>query len=473
MTMKNYDIESLNEEQKLALKEINGAVLVTAGAGSGKTRLLTHRVAYLIDQLGVSPYNILAITFTNKAAGEMKERISKMVQGAENVWISTFHSMCARILRKEIGELEPYDKNFSIYSDTETDKLVKDIFNEKSIIDDKDKLKKSFYFHLSNWKNGTMKLSEYIASRSDEEDIRRIGSLIYEYEARMKKNNALDFDDLLRKTLELFLEKPHILEYYSTRFKYILVDEFQDTNSVQYKLVKMLTKVHGNVFVVGDEDQCIYSWRGANFQNIFDFKKDFQNVKVFKLERNYRSTASILNIANNVIKNNGMFDVELSIWALSQFAQGGLLAVPNSSLNTGLIANRAISLWPYSKLNDRRVYFGDKFITVVPDEQKTPAFKFGSTVDDGYACYFNHGQLVAKKFEYFYDVEYPNFGCNFESYTNEDFIEIESLTPLFTLEAGEVAVHTETWAIADNVKCPARDDEAAIEKHCKEILKKF
>ncbi len=176
---------------------------------------------------------------------------------------------------------------------------------------------------------------------------------------------------------------------------------------------------------------------------------------------------------NNVIKNNGMFDVELSIWALSQFAQGGLLAVPNSSLNTGLIANRAISLWPYSKLNDRRVYFGDKFITVVPDEQKTPAFKFGSTVDDGYACYFNHGQLVAKKFEYFYDVEYPNFGCNFESYTNEDFIEIESLTPLFTLEAGEVAVHTETWAISDNVKCPARDDEAAIEKHCKEILKKF
>ena len=304
MTMKNYDIESLNEEQKLALKEIDGAVLVTAGAGSGKTRLLTHRVAYLIDQLGVSPYNILAITFTNKAAGEMKERISKMVQGAENVWISTFHSMCARILRKEIGELEPYDKNFSIYSDTETDKLVKDIFNEKSIIDDKDKLKKSFYFHLSNWKNGTMKLSEYIASRSDEEDIRRIGSLIYEYEARMKKNNALDFDDLLRKTLELFLEKPHILEYYSTRFKYILVDEFQDTNSVQYKLVKMLAKVHGNVFVVGDEDQCIYSWRGANFQNIFDFKKDFQNVKVFKLERNYRSTASILNIANNVIKNN-------------------------------------------------------------------------------------------------------------------------------------------------------------------------
>ena len=190
--MKNYDIESLNEEQKLALKEIDGAVLVTAGAGSGKTRLLTHRVAYLIDQLGVSPYNILAITFTNKAAGEMKERISKMVQGAENVWISTFHSMCARILRKEIGELEPYDKNFSIYSDTETDKLVKDIFNEKSIIDDKDKLKKSFYFHLSNWKNGTMKLSEYIASRSDEEDIRRIGSLIYEYEARMKKNNALN-----------------------------------------------------------------------------------------------------------------------------------------------------------------------------------------------------------------------------------------------------------------------------------------
>ncbi len=176
---------------------------------------------------------------------------------------------------------------------------------------------------------------------------------------------------------------------------------------------------------------------------------------------------------NNVIKNDGMFDIELSIWALSQFAHGGLLAVPNSSLDTGLIANRAVSMWPYSKMNDRRVYFGDKFITVVPDKKKTPAFKFGSTVDDGYACYFNHGQLVAKKFEYYYDVEYPNYGCNFESYTNEDFIEIESLTPLFTLEAGEVAVHTEMWAVMDNVKCPERTDEKTIERHCREILKKF
>ena len=174
---------------------------------------------------------------------------------------------------------------------------------------------------------------------------------------------------------------------------------------------------------------------------------------------------------NHVIKNNGMFDLELSIWALSQFAHGGLLAVPNSTLDTGLVANRAIAMWPYSKMNDRRVCFGDKFITVVPDKEKTPAFKFGSTVDSGYACYFNHGQLVAKKFEYFYDVEYPNFSCNFESYTNEDFIEIESLTPLFTLEAGEVAVHTEVWAVMDNVKCPDRKDEAEIGKLCNQILK--
>ena len=176
---------------------------------------------------------------------------------------------------------------------------------------------------------------------------------------------------------------------------------------------------------------------------------------------------------NNIIKNDTMFDIELSIWGITQFCGGGMLAVPNSRLDTGLIANRAVAMWPYSKMNDRRVYFGDKYITVVPDGRDTPPFKFGYTVDEGYACYFNHGQLVAKKFEYFYDVEYPNFSCNFESYTNKEFIEIETLTPLFTLEAGEVSVHTEHWAAIDGVKCPERTDEKAIERHCREILKKF
>lgn len=302
--MLGYNIESLNEEQKSALNAIDGAILVTAGAGSGKTRLLTHRVAFLIDQKKVSPYNILAITFTNKAAGEMKERISQMVDGADQVWISTFHSMCAKILRREISALTPFDKNFTIYSDTESEKAVKDIFEERSIFDEKDKLKKSLFYHLSAWKNGVMSLQEYLDCHSDDEDMRKIGMLMSEYEDKLARLNALDFDDLLRKTYDLFKNNPDILNRYATRFEYILVDEFQDTNTVQYELVKMLASVHGNVFAVGDEDQCIYSWRGANFKNIFSFKKDFPNVKVFKLERNYRSTSSILNVANNVIKNN-------------------------------------------------------------------------------------------------------------------------------------------------------------------------
>lgn len=302
--MLGYNIESLNEEQKSALNAIDGAILVTAGAGSGKTRLLTHRVAFLIDQKRVSPYNILAITFTNKAAGEMKERISQMVEGADKVWISTFHSMCAKILRREISALTPFDKNFTIYSDTESEKAVKDIFEERSIFDEKDKLKKSLFYHLSAWKNGVMSLQEYLDCHSDDEDMRKIGMLMSVYEDKLAHLNALDFDDLLRKTYDLFKNNPDILNRYATRFEYILVDEFQDTNTVQYELVKMLASVHGNVFAVGDEDQCIYSWRGANFKNIFSFKKDFPNVKVFKLERNYRSTSSILNVANNVIKNN-------------------------------------------------------------------------------------------------------------------------------------------------------------------------
>lgn len=302
--MLGYNIESLNKEQKSALNAIDGAILVTAGAGSGKTRLLTHRVAFLIDQKRVSPYNILAITFTNKAAGEMKERISQMVDGADQVWISTFHSMCAKILRREISALTPFDKNFTIYSDTESEKAVKDIFEERSIFDEKDKLKKSLFYHLSAWKNGVMSLQEYLDCHSDDEDMRKIGMLMSVYEDKLARLNALDFDDLLRKTYDLFKNNPDILNRYATRFEYILVDEFQDTNTVQYELVKMLASVHGNVFAVGDEDQCIYSWRGANFKNIFSFKKDFPNVKVFKLERNYRSTSSILNVANNVIKNN-------------------------------------------------------------------------------------------------------------------------------------------------------------------------
>lgn len=297
-----YDINSLNEEQLAPLKETKGAVLVTAGAGSGKTRLLTHRVAYLIKECGVDPYRILAITFTNKAAGEMKERIMSMVDGAEKVWISTFHSMCAKILRREIDVMPPFTRDFSIYSESDSDKVIKEVLAESGV--DDDKIKKAVVKHLSNWKNGGQSLEEYLNTHSDEYDMQKIGRCIAAYQNKLKKNNALDFDDLLCKTIELFKTFPQILDYYANRFEYVLVDEFQDTNLVQYNLVKMLSSVHKNLFVVGDEDQCIYSWRGANFQNIFNLKKDFPDLKTYKLERNYRSTSEIIKIANNVIKNN-------------------------------------------------------------------------------------------------------------------------------------------------------------------------
>lgn len=298
----SYDEKSLNQEQLLALKETEGVVLVTAGAGSGKTKLLTHRIAYLIEELGENPYNILAITFTNKAAGEMRERVASMVDGADRIWISTFHSMCAKILRMEIENLSPFTKDFTIYSESDSEKVLKEIFNEYGVSDDK--IKKAVSYHLSNWKNGSQSLEEYLTYHKDEFDMKRIGQYIMAYQDKLKKNNALDFDDLLLKTVEIFKKYPEILEKYAYRFKYILVDEFQDTNLVQYNLIKMLAHIHGNLFVVGDEDQCIYSWRGANFQNIFNIKKDFNDVKIFKLERNYRSTKEIISVANNVIKNN-------------------------------------------------------------------------------------------------------------------------------------------------------------------------
>lgn len=298
----NYDINSLNEEQLAPLKQVDGAVLVTAGAGSGKTRLLTHRVAYLIEHEGVSPFNILAITFTNKAAGEMKERISNMVAGADRVWISTFHSMCAKILRMDIEHLPPFTKDFSIYSESDSDKVIKEVLGERGISDDK--IKKELVYHISNWKNNGQSYVDYIKSHESEYDIQKIGSMMLAYNEKLAKNNALDFDDLLVKTVELFTKNPDVLDKYARRFEYILVDEFQDTNLVQYNLVKMLASVHKNVFAVGDEDQCIYSWRGANFQNIFNFKKDFEGAKTFKLERNYRSTNEIISVANNVIKHN-------------------------------------------------------------------------------------------------------------------------------------------------------------------------
>lgn len=299
--MEKFDINSLNDEQKEALFQTDGVVLVTAGAGSGKTRLLTHRICLLLEK-GVSPYNILAITFTNKATNEMKNRIAQMTDKA--IWISTFHSMCVRILRENIESLDGYTKNFTIIDENDKEKIVKELAKKYQC--DEDELK-TIMCHIDNIKNRGIAIADYFVEQqgsASNAQLKEYERICFEYEDYLKKNNSLDFDDLLNKTYRLFCDCPHVLAKYANRFEYILVDEFQDTNLVQYKLVKFLASVHKNLFVVGDEDQCIYSWRGANFKNIFDLQKDFENVHVFKLERNYRSTKNILTMANNVIANN-------------------------------------------------------------------------------------------------------------------------------------------------------------------------
>lgn len=296
-----FSINDLNKTQLEIAKDTEGAILVTAGAGSGKTRLLTHRICYLIENLNVQPENIIAITFTNKATNEMKERIEKMIPSSKGVWISTFHSMCVKILRNSIDRLEGYTKFFSIYDESDKDKLIKQILKENEI--DVSDFKSKILWHISNAKNLGLSPSEYGDNCKYEpfkEDILKVYS---QYENVLKANNALDFDDLLAKTLYLFKKDPQVLEYYQTKFRYILVDEFQDTNLVQYKLIKMLAGKHGNIFVVGDEDQCIYCWRGANIDNIKNFIRDF-NAKVYKLEQNYRSSKNIIKSANELIKNN-------------------------------------------------------------------------------------------------------------------------------------------------------------------------
>ncbi len=300
----------LNEEQIKPAIDTNGAILVTAGAGSGKTRLLTERISYLINECGVSPSNILAITFTNKATNEMKERLAKVCENADQIWISTFHSMCAKILRENISNLEGFNRFFTIYDTSDKDKLLKKIVLDLGFESDQ---VKDFACEIDRAKNLGFDPHEYyqiIEFKSNAKDIEKV----YEnYQMQLAKNNALDFDDLLVKTLELFKSCPNVLKHYSNRFKYIHIDEFQDTNLVQYKIAKLLASEHKNIFVVGDEDQCIYGWRGANIENIMNFRQDFLNVKCYKLERNYRSTKNILNIANKLIKHN-VSRIEKVLW---------------------------------------------------------------------------------------------------------------------------------------------------------------
>ena len=295
-----FSLDTLNDHQRKIAMDTEGAILVTAGAGSGKTRLLTHRICHLIENQGVSPHNILAITFTNKATNEMRERIGKMVPNSTGITIKTLHSFCAGILRADINKLEGFDSHFSVYDTSDQDKLLKKVIKELNI---DDKIAKYCGYHISKAKNDGLTPAEYLADNKNQPNIEDYCKVYAEYQRQLKSNNALDFDDLLTKALELFHSSPSTLEYYQNKFKYIHVDEFQDTNLVQYKIIKLIAGKYKNVFVVGDEDQCIYCWRGANIDNIKNFTKDYE-CKLYKLEQNYRSTKNIIKTANKLIKNN-------------------------------------------------------------------------------------------------------------------------------------------------------------------------
>ena len=299
--MSIYD--TLNDKQKEAVLHTEGPLLILAGAGSGKTRVLTHRIAYLIDQCGVNPWNILAITFTNKAAGEMRERVDNLVGfGAESIWVSTFHSMCVRILRRHI-QLLGYDTNFTIYDADDQKTLMKDVCKLLQI-DTKIYKERNLLSAISHAKNELVTPEQFRLEAGGDFAQRKIAEVYEEYEKQLRANNALDFDDLLVKTVQLFQTQRDVLEYYQNRFRYIMVDEYQDTNTVQFELIRLMSMGSRNLCVVGDDDQSIYKFRGANIKNILNFEKVFEDAKVIKLEQNYRSTGNILNAANAVISHN-------------------------------------------------------------------------------------------------------------------------------------------------------------------------
>ena len=299
--MSIYD--KLNEPQREAVYHTDGPLLILAGAGSGKTRVLTHRIAYLIEERNVNPWNILAITFTNKAAGEMRERVDSLVGfGSESIWVSTFHSMCVRILRRFIDRLG-YDNRFAIYDTDDQKTLMKEVC-KKVAIDTKVFKERSLMSAISSAKNELILPDEFELNAGGDFAKLKIAKVYREYEAQLKANNALDFDDLLVKTVLLLQTQPDVLENYQERFRYIMVDEYQDTNTVQFQLVRLLAGKYRNLCVVGDDDQSIYKFRGANIRNILDFEHEFSDACVIKLEQNYRSTGNILNAANRVIANN-------------------------------------------------------------------------------------------------------------------------------------------------------------------------
>ena len=299
--MSIYD--TLNPKQKEAVLHTDGPLLILAGAGSGKTRVLTHRIAYLIDECGVNPWNIMAITFTNKAAGEMRERVDNLVGfGAESIWVSTFHSSCVRILRRHIENLG-YTTSFSIYDSDDQKTLMRQVFKTLDI-DTKQFKERSVLAAISSAKDKLITPEEFLLNAGGDFREKKTGEIYKEYQKQLKKNNALDFDDLIVKTVELFQNNPQILDYYQERFRYIMVDEYQDTNMAQFKLVSLLDSKYRNLCVVGDDDQSIYRFRGADIQNILSFENTFPGTMVIKLEQNYRSTQNILDAANEVIRHN-------------------------------------------------------------------------------------------------------------------------------------------------------------------------
>lgn len=299
--MSSYDL--LNPMQKEAVFCTEGPLLVLAGAGSGKTRVLTHRIAYLIEEKQVNPWNIMAITFTNKAAGEMRERVDRQVEhGSDSIWVSTFHSSCVRILRRHIAFLG-YDTNFTIYDTDDQKTLMKQVYKSMEI-DSRMYKERAVMSQISSAKDELISPEEFMLNAAGDYYQRKVAEIYAEYQKRLKKNNALDFDDLIVKTVELFQNHPEVLEYYQNRFQYIMVDEYQDTNTAQFKLIHLLASKHRNLCVVGDDDQSIYKFRGANIGNILNFEDAFPGARVIKLEQNYRSTQNILNAANAVIRNN-------------------------------------------------------------------------------------------------------------------------------------------------------------------------
>jgi DNA helicase-2/ATP-dependent DNA helicase PcrA len=299
--MSIYD--KLNEQQKEGVFTTEGAVLILAGAGSGKTGVLTHRIAHLIDDLGVNSYNILAITFTNKAAKEMKERVDRLVgMGADSAWIMTFHAACVRILRRYICRIG-YDNNFTIYDTDDQKSVIKDILKRKNF-DPKQYKDRTILSVISNAKDNLISPDDMYQSSGGNYNTMKTAEIYREYQEQLKKNNAVDFDDIIGLTVKLFNEDKEVLRYYQERFRYIMVDEYQDTNRAQFNLIRLLAGGHGNLCVVGDDDQSIYKFRGADINNILDFEKYFNDAKIIKLEQNYRSTQKILDVANEVIKNN-------------------------------------------------------------------------------------------------------------------------------------------------------------------------